>query len=146
MSERQSILRQKLEANQRRLKRPVRAEELVVRGLVVSAIGTDQHAAIKRAVRTSFEDGEWQRISRDNLIDELRELGRGDTLLVFTNFDDEPGFVVARSAMVQAIATDPATFSMDGFLALDSNVSAALSIDIDEDGSLEAKRAWKVQN
>jgi hypothetical protein len=49
-------------------------------------------------------------------------------------------------SLVQAIATDPATFSMDGFLALDSNVSAALSIDIDEDGSLEAKRAWKVQN
>ena len=146
MSERQSILRQKLEANQQRLKRPVRAQALAARGLAVSAIGADQHAAITRAVRTFFEDGEWQKISRENLVTELRNLGSGDTLFVFTNLDDEPGFVVARSAMVQAVAADPATFSMDGFFAVDSEISAALSVDIDEDGSLEVKRSWKVQN
>jgi hypothetical protein len=48
--------------------------------------------------------------------------------------------------MMQAVAADPATFSPDGFFVVDSDVSAALSVDIGEDGSLEAKRAWKVQN
>ena len=146
MIDRQSILRQKLEANQRRLKRPGRAKVLAARGLTVSAIGADQQAAITRAVRTAFEDGEWQKISRDSLVDELRELGDGDTLFVFTDLDNEPGFVVARSATLQAIAADPAIFSIDGFFVVDSDLSAALSIDIDEDGSLEAKRAWKVQS
>ncbi|MFL6742647.1 MAG: hypothetical protein ACJ8E3_01635 [Sphingomicrobium sp.] len=146
MSERQAILRQKLEANQRRLKRPVRARALAARGLAVSAIGADQQTTITRDVRTSFEDGEWQKISRDDLVNELRELGRGDTLFVFTDLDDEPGFVVARSAVAEAVAADPATFSPDGFFAVDGEISAALSIDIDEDGSLEMKCAWKIQN
>jgi hypothetical protein len=146
MSDRQSTLRQKLEANQRRQKRPVRAEALAARGLAASAIGTDQQAAITRAVRTSFEDSEWQETSRDGFVDELRELGDGDTLFVFTNLDDEPGFVVARSALVQAVTTDPATFSPDGFFVVSGDISAALSINIDENGTLEMKRAWKVQN
>jgi hypothetical protein len=146
MTERQSILRQKIEANQRRLKRPVRAEAFATRGLAVSAMGADQHTAITHTVRTSFENSEWQKISRDDLVNELRELGGGDTLFVFTDLDDEPGFIVARSAVVQAIAADPAAFSMDGFFAVDSDLSAALSVDIDEDGSLEIRRAWKVQN
>jgi hypothetical protein len=88
VSYRHSILRQKLEANQRRLKRPFRAEALAARGLAISAIGADQHAAITSAVRTSFEDDEWQEISRDNLVNELREIGVGDTLFVFTDLDD----------------------------------------------------------
>jgi hypothetical protein len=137
-----TLLRKKLIANQRRLRRPDRLQALEAVGVQASALGTEAHEMLSDLLRQATARSAPQLTSASAVAQKLETFGTGDLVILLDwHVEDEPAFIAARGPVANAVIHNPEFFGLDGFIAVDGAKSEALFIDIDEHGQLVCEEA-----